>query len=127
MSEFSGKYGAKKKTPFKVLYPVIGLIVAAISAGLAYVASEPALAFIQQNIPSFQGDPDTLRLVVAGAIFFIFILLFGMAFAVTQPGIPKGVSEQDLDKEKQLKAKEVAEAKRRKKEMVAKMRQRNRQ
>ncbi len=127
MSEFSGKYGPKKKTPMKIFYPVIGLLVAAISAAVAYFGSEPALAFIQQNIPQFQGDYDTLRLIVAVAIFFVLVMVFGMAFAMTQPKMPKGVSEKDLDREKQLKAKEEAEAKRRKKEMVQKMRQRNRQ
>lgn len=124
MEEYSNKYKPKKKNYLKPFMPIIGIIILAIAAGMGYITSEPLLRLLQDNVPGVPFSQE-MQLVVAGTVFLVIILAFGLIYSAFQPGMPKGVSESDLDREKRDREKEILAAKRRKKEMQAKMRQRN--
>lgn len=124
MSEYGGKYAPKKKPWWQPFLPVLGLVMLIVFGGIAYLLSAPLFEFIDSRV-AVRLAPQ-VQFLVAGAIFIVFVLLTAMIYSAFQPKMPKGVSEQDLDKEKKERQKEEAAANRRKKEMQAKMRARNR-
>jgi type VI protein secretion system component VasK len=122
---YGGKYAPRKKNPLKPFYPVIGLLILILGGGFAYLVSPSVTSWLDLRV---EGTfPPQMRLIVAGVIFLLIILVLGMVFSVFQPKTPKGVSEKDLDKEKQERLKEQQAAAKRRKEMQTKMRQRNRE
>lgn len=122
--EYSAKKAARRGGRFGFLRYAFGLIILLVGGVVAYFASLPAKNFIVQRIPSIPNTPE-IQLAVGVGIFLLVVMLLALVYSAFQPRMPKGVSEYDLDKEKQAKLREEMAAKRRKKEMQAKMRQRN--
>lgn len=110
----------------KVFLPLMGLILAAISALFAFVLSGPAYQLVRQGFPQIPEAPE-IHLIVGIIIFAAFIFLIGGIYAAFAPKPPKIATEKELDRERQQKIREAAAAKRRKKEMRDKMRSRNRE
>jgi type VI protein secretion system component VasK len=125
MDEYSGKYAPKKKDPLKPFLPLIGMAILFILGGIAFVLSEPLLQFLQQRVP--QALDPRMRWALAAVIFIVGVMIIGLIYSAVTPKGPKGITERELDKQKQERAKEEQAAKRRKAEMQAKMRARNRQ
>lgn len=124
----SKEYSSVKKAEKKrnnALSPVIGVIVIVIAGALAWFGAEPVFNWLLLNVPGIPAEP-ALQYVVMGVIFLLVVLLGGLFYSIVAPKPPKGISERDMDREKQRKAAEEQAAKRRKAEMRAKMRQRNR-
>jgi type VI protein secretion system component VasK len=122
---YGGKYAPRKKNPLKPFYPVIGLLILILGGGFAYYVSPSVTTWLDVRM---EGTfPPQMRLVVAGVIFLVIVMVLGTIFSAFQPRTPKGVSEKDLDKEKQERVKEQQAAAKRRKEMQSKMRRRNRE
>lgn len=128
MSEnlFNSKYQPKKPSPLKPFYPVIGLIILILFGAISYFLSRPVTELVDART-TIALEFAQLQLVIAIGIFIVLTLALAAVYSVFQPKTPKGVSERDLDREKQEKMREAAAANRRKKEMQAKMRARNKQ
>jgi hypothetical protein len=128
MSEnlFNSKYQPKKRSPLKPFYPVIGLFILIVFGAISYFLSRPVTELVDART-TIALEFAQLQLVIAIGIFIVLILALAAVYSVFQPKTPKGVSERDLDREKQEKMREAAAANRRKKEMQAKMRARNKQ
>lgn len=110
----------------KVFLPLMGLILAAVSALFAFVLSEPAYQLVRQGFPQIPEAPE-IHLVVGIIIFAAFIFLIGATYAAFAPKPLKIATEKELDRERQQKAREAAAAKRRRKEMREKMKSRNKE
>jgi hypothetical protein len=128
MSEnlFNSKYQPKKPSPLKPFYPVIGLIILIVFGAISYFLSRPITELVDART-TIALEFAQLQLVIGIGIFIVLTLALAAVYSVFQPKTPKGVSERDLDREKQEKMREAAAANRRKKEMQAKMRARNKQ
>jgi phosphotransferase system glucose/maltose/N-acetylglucosamine-specific IIC component len=126
-NQYGSKYAPKKPSPLKPFYPVIGLLVLVIFGAIAFAVSQPITNFIDQRVTTMPLPVSQLRIIVGVGVFIVLTLLLAMTYSIFQPKTPKGVSERDLDREKQERQKEEKAAARRKKEMQAKMRARNRQ
>lgn len=114
----------------RAFYPIIGLFVMLLAAGLAFVSMEPAYNFLaaQGLFDRTTIDPQTLQLAVAVGIFLIIVLLLAFVFALVQPRdkTKKLVTEKALIKEREAKQAELKAKKRRQQAMRKKMKQRNR-
>jgi hypothetical protein len=122
----SSRKGPKKPTRFGFLRYAFGIAILLIGGVIAYFASLPVKNFIVQRITTIPNTPE-IQIAVGIGIFLMVVMVMALVYSVFQPRIPKGVSEHDLDKEKQARLREELAAKRRKKDMQAKMRQRNQQ
>ena len=124
--EYSAKKAAKPKSKWQPFLYALGFIIILVVGALSYFLSEPAFRELRLRISGFPNQPE-VRFVVAGAIFLITIMVLSVIYSAFQPRMPKGVTEHDLDREKRERQKEMDAAKRRKKEMQAKMRARNKE
>jgi uncharacterized membrane protein len=124
--EYSAKKAAKPRNKWQPFLYALGFIIILVVGAASYFLSEPAFRELRLRVSGFPSQPE-VRFVVAGAIFLIVIMVLSMIYAAFQPRMPRGVSEQDLDREKRERQKEMDAAKRRKKEMQAKMRARNKE
>ena len=130
-NEFRSKYEVEKKDPFRAWYPIIGLVLIALAGGAAFIARAPAYAFVKNNFLQNVGNLPEDRLmeyVVAFAITLAILGVFSMAFAIMapKPKYRKEVSESTLKEQKNEMLREQERAKRRKRQMEAKMRKANR-
>jgi len=124
--EYSSKKAGKARSKLQPFLYAIGFILILAAGAASYFLSAPAFAELKKRISGFPTQPE-IQIIVGGAIFLILIMIVAMFYAAFQPRLPKGVSEQDLDREKRERQKEMDAAKRRKKEMQAKMRARNKE
>ncbi len=125
-NQFGTKYAPKKESRLKPFYPVLGLLILIAFGALAYFVSGPITQWVD-GVATIPLPLLQLRPIVGVGTFIVLTLLLAMVYSIFQPKTPKGVSERDLDREKQERIKEDKAMNRRKKEMQAKMRARNRQ
>lgn len=123
--EFGGKYGKKKPPWWKPFLPILGLLLLFVFGAIAFVLSEPVARQIDTFVTQRALPMREMQIISGIGLFIIQVLLLAMVYAIFQPKGPKGVSERELDREKREKLKEQQAANRRKKEMMAKMRARN--
>lgn len=123
--EFGGKYGKKKPPWWKPFLPIFGLLLLFVFGAVAFVLSEPVARQVDMMVTQRALPMREMQIISGIALFIIQVFLLAMVYAVFQPKGPKGVSERELDREKREKLKEQQAANRRKKEMMAKMRARN--
>lgn len=126
-NEFRGKYEAEAKKPLQPYYPVIGLIVMAIAAAIAYFVSTPVFEWIVPNLlnGNTQGQELEIQIAIGVVVWLVIISVFGAMFAVFQPKTSKLVSESALKGEKDEREADRLRAQRRRKQMQQKMRKAN--
>lgn len=124
---YGDRFAAKKGPRLRPLYPVIGLIVAALAAGVAYFAAEPAWNLVLDLILNGQSNvnENTMILATGLAIFLMMVMVFAATFALITPSAPKLVNEDQLKKEKDDREREKRRARQRQKAMRAKMKAAN--
>lgn len=110
----------------RVLTPVIGLVILVVCIGVGYVLSGPAFSLLKERVPSLPSSSE-MQMLVGGGISVVLLLVFGMLYAMVAPKPEKTVSEAQLDKEKKERLAEQMRAKKLKRDMKNKMRQRNRE
>ncbi len=111
-----------KGSPF---LPAIGLVLLIVAGAAAWFLSDPAYAFLRENVQNIPTQA-VLRYVIAVGIFLVEILLIAALYAAFQPRPPKLATEKQLDREKQERLREREESDRRKKQMREKLRQQSR-
>jgi predicted histidine transporter YuiF (NhaC family) len=114
--EYVGK--KKKKHPIEDFLPLIGLLLALAMGFIAWVAREPVHDLLKDNITDFPKDTE-VGYVIAGVLFLIIMLLFGIIYAIFAPKPDKRASEAEMKKEKTFRRKEEI-AKRERKKRVRK-------
>lgn len=110
----------KKKNPLTPFLPVLGLVLAVALGAIAFILSKPAHEFLMKQIETFPQETE-VQYVVAGALFIVFLLFAGLIYAIFAPKQEKLVTERELKKEKDYKEKERLAAKKRKRQIQAKM------
>jgi len=124
---YGGRFDAKKGPRLRALYPVIGLIVAALSGAVAFFVAEPAWNLVLDYLLNGQTNvsENTMILATGFAIFLMMIMAFAATFALITPSAPKLVNEDQLKKEKDDREREKKRARQRQKAMRAKMKAAN--
>ena len=124
---FGGKFEEKKRDPLRPFYPVIGLLVMAITGAIAYFGAPFVLNYVRPYLPMVMqtADPQTLQWIFVGGIFLITMTIFGMIYAIFAPKQFIAATEQSLTKERQEKELERKRTIARKRKMIAKMKDAN--
>jgi len=117
---------AEKRDWQKALLPLVGLILIATAAAIAWALTDVAYDFLLSNVDGVPADSDEMRLVVGGVLFFIVVMFYSLIYAAIAPKPKATISESELDREKQQKIKEEMRRKKRQKEMKKKLKQQNR-
>ena len=120
--EYSMKYN--RRSWRTILLPLMGFIIAACSAGIAYALSFVATPFVRQRIQGLPDD-DGIQIVIGLSIFLVLIALFAIMYAIFAPKPTKMISESQLDKEKKERERELRERKKRNRKVRIQMMREN--
>jgi len=117
----------QKKDPLRPFYPVIGLLLIACFAAIAWVLHEPLRDILVENISDLpQANEEGFQEVgyVAGGSIFVILLMFAsLLYAAFAPKQQNVVSERELLNEKKAKEAEIRARKKRKREIQKQMAQ----
>ena len=119
--EYAGK-GKRKKDPIKAFLPLIGLLLAIAMGFIAWVARVEVHNLLIDNIKNFPEEKE-IQYVLAGVIFLIMMMVFGIIYAIFAPKPDKRAGEAAMKKEKAFRRKEEIAKRERKKRMRKKMHQ----
>ncbi len=117
---------SKQKSLTSGLLPVLGFVLALCFGAIAWVSSQPAVDWVDNNVRGFNAaefDPVVLQVGFGLLIFFVLAAVGGVIAAIAMPRKKSTVREKDLMKERQAVLKEKRQRKKRQLEM-AKARQR---
>lgn len=122
--EYSTKYN--RRSWRTILLPLMGFILAACAAGIAFVGAAPVTQLVRSRINGLPPGQE-LQIAVGFMIFLIMIGIFAMFYAMFAPKPPKMISEQSLDKEKKARDRERRANKKRAHQIRAEMARQNRE
>jgi hypothetical protein len=116
--EYAGR--KKKRDPLKAFLPLIGLLLALAMGFIAWVARIAVHDLLIDNITDFPKDEE-IQYIIAGVIFLMMMLVFGVIYAIFAPKPDKRASEAEMKKEKAFRRKEELARRERKKRVRKQM------
>ena len=118
----------RKRSWRTILLPVMGFIIAGLSALIAFILSGPIGTRVRDSV---SGVTDDNFILVQGAvgfgIFLILLLIFAGIFSIMMPKPTKLVSEKQLERERQAREQEKVEHRRRRRQINREMARQNRE